>query len=190
MQIHQLSVTYQPEQDRILLRIGSTDGQEMRLWFTRRLVLGLWPLLERLLAEQLLKCEPGAAQAQDQQARQMLANFRKEELLRQADFKTPYRPAQALPLGESPLLVTDVELGALEGGRLRLGFVERPPEGTPTPRSFQLEVEAALAQGLMHLLEQAVAQAQWREASVTTAAAEDAAAAEDDPSPQRPRYLN
>ena len=35
MQIHQLSVSYQAEQDRLLLRVSSTDGQEMRLWLTR-----------------------------------------------------------------------------------------------------------------------------------------------------------
>ena len=57
MQIHQLSVSYQAEQDRLLLRVSSTSGQEMRLWLTRRLMLGLWPLISRLQTEQLLKLE-------------------------------------------------------------------------------------------------------------------------------------
>ena len=57
MQIHQLSVTYQAEQDRILLRINSTSGEEMRMWLTRRLMSGLWPLMSKLGTEQLLKME-------------------------------------------------------------------------------------------------------------------------------------
>ena len=36
MNIHQLSVTYLPEQDRILARVNTTAGEEMRLWLTRR----------------------------------------------------------------------------------------------------------------------------------------------------------
>ena len=43
MNIHQLSARYNQEQDRILVRINSTEGTEMRLWFTRRLTLALWP---------------------------------------------------------------------------------------------------------------------------------------------------
>ena len=41
MQIHQMSVTYLPEQDRILMRINTTEGEEMRMWLTRRLMVGL-----------------------------------------------------------------------------------------------------------------------------------------------------
>ena len=57
MQIHQMSVTYLPEQDRILMRINTTEGEEMRMWLTRRLMVGLWPLLSKLLTEHLLKLE-------------------------------------------------------------------------------------------------------------------------------------
>ena len=61
MQIHQMSVTYLPEQDRILMRINTTEGEEMRMWLTRRLMVGLWPLLTKLLTEHLLKLESSCA---------------------------------------------------------------------------------------------------------------------------------
>ena len=57
MNIHQLSVTYLPEEDRILARINTTAGEEMRLWLTRRLMLGLWPLLSKLMTGHLLRLE-------------------------------------------------------------------------------------------------------------------------------------
>jgi hypothetical protein len=190
MQIHQMSVTYLPEQDRILMRINTTEGEEMRMWLTRRLMVGLWPLLSKLLTEHLLKLESAGASlaGANPELKKMLADFRKEEFLQHADFDTPYQEGQGrLPLGEEPLLVTDVDATPLANGPLRLNFNERPPSGDTKPRSFQMEMQPKLMQGLMHLLDQALLQSQWREPFVPVAAAEPAT--EDGEGP-RPRYLN
>jgi hypothetical protein len=190
MQIHQMSVTYLPEQDRILMRINTTEGEEMRMWLTRRLMVGLWPLLSKLLTEHLLKLESAGASlaGANPELKKMLADFRKEEFLQHADFDTPYQegPAQH-PLGEEPLLVTDVDAAPLANGPLRLNFNERPPSGDTKPRSFQMEMQPKLMQGLMHLLDQALLQSQWREAFQPVSAAEPAA---DEGDGGRPRYLN
>ena len=61
MKIHQLSVNYLAEQDRILMRVNTAASEEMRLWLTRRLMLGLWPLLTKLLTKHLLKLEADGA---------------------------------------------------------------------------------------------------------------------------------
>ena len=192
MHIHQMSVTYLPEQDRILMRINTTDSEEMRLWLTRRLMVGLWPLLSRMLTDHLLKLESAGASLEtaDEELKKMLAEFRKEEFLRHADFDTPYNEGQAkLPLGEEPLLVTDVDATPLPAGPLRLAFNERPVNGSP--RSFQMEMEPKLMQGLMHLLEQSLAQSGWREPFSAPPRAEEPSASDDDTSgPRRPRYLN
>jgi hypothetical protein len=190
MNIHQLSVTYLAHQDRVLVRINTTASEEMRLWLTRRLMLGLWPLLSRLLTEHLLKLEAAgsALDTADDELRRMLTEFRKEEFLQNADFDTPYQDKPSLPLGEDPLLVTDVDAAPLANGRLRLSFNERP-QGGDKPRSFQMEMEPKLMQGLMHLLEQALASSQWREPFAAPVAIEESTAP-DDPATGRPRYLN
>jgi len=193
MRIHQLSVTYLAEQDRILVRINTASAEEMRLWFTRRLLLGLWPLLSKLMTRHLLKLEAAGTSldSADEGLKKMLADFRKEEFLRDADFDTPYQDNQlALPLGDEPLLVTDVDAAPLPNGRLRLSFNERPP-GADKPRSFQMELEPKLMQGLMHLLEQALGRSQWREPFEALAAVEDGTMSDgDNAAPRRPRYLN
>jgi hypothetical protein len=192
MKIHQLSVNYLAEQDRILVRINTASAEEMRLWFTRRLLLGLWPLLSKLMTRHLLKLEAAGTSLEtaDEDLKKMLADFRKEEFLRDADFNTPYQEDQvALPLGDEPLLVTDVDAAPLPNGRLRLSFNERPP-GTDQPRSFQMEMEPKLMQGLMHLLEQALARSQWQEPFAAPQAVEEAMADDDRSSPRKPRYLN
>jgi hypothetical protein len=193
MKIHQLSVSYLAEQDRILVRINTAASEEMRVWLTRRLLLGLWPLLSKLLTKHLLKLEAAGTSLDtaDDGLKKMLADFRKEEFLRQADFDTPYQESQAtLPLGDEPLLVTDVDASPLPNGRLRLSFNERPPD-TDKPRSFQMEMEPKLMQGLMHLLEQALERSQWREPFGAPVAVDDGTQADDDQTvPRKPRYLN
>ena len=56
----------------------------MRLWLTRRLMLGLWPLLSKLLTKHLLKLEAAGTSLDtaDEDLKKMLADFRKEEFLR------------------------------------------------------------------------------------------------------------
>ena len=190
MQIHQLSVTYQAEQDRLFLRVNSTAGEEMRLWLTRRLMQGLWPVLVRLQTDQMLKAEPAgtALYAADEELRRMLAEFRREEYLQHADFDTPFEDQATLPLGAEPLLVTDVDASPAAGGRLRLAFNERTPDEGGKPRAFQVELDAKLTQGLMHLLEQALARSGWRDPFLTMSPAGHEAAG--DAAEPRPRYLN
>jgi hypothetical protein len=192
MQIHQMSCTYQPEQDRILMRINTREGDEMRIWLTRRLMVGLWPLLTRLLTDHLLKLEAAGntIATADDSLKKMLTDFRKEEFLSKADFETPYQDAPArLPLGEDPLLVTDVDATPLAGGPLRLSFNERPPGGEDKPRAFTLEMQPKLMQGLMHLLEQALVQSGWREAFAGVPPLEELAEGDGDPT-RKPKYLN
>jgi hypothetical protein len=192
MKIHQLSVTYLAEQDRILVRVNTAAAEEMRLWLTRRLMLGLWPLLSKLLTKHLLKLEAAGTSLDtaDEDLKKMLADFRKEEFLRQADFDTPYQENNAqLPLGEEPLLVTDVDASPLPNGQLRLNFNERPP-GNEKPRSFRVDMEPKLMQGLMHLLEQALARSQWREAFGAPVAVDDTLSGGEEHASRKPRYLN
>lgn len=191
MKIHQVSVSYQAEQDRIFVRLNTSAAEEIRLWLTRRLMQGLWPLLSKLVTQHLLKLEAAGSSldAADEDLRKMLADFRKEEFLQQADFDTPYDENQAaLPLGAEPVLVTEVDATPLASGRLRLSLNEKLPHMKGAkPRSFQLDLDPKLMQGMMHLLEQALARSKWQEPFTAPAAEEPEA---DPTSERRPRYLN
>lgn len=188
MQIHQLSVTYLPEQDRILVRINTREGEEMRLWLTRRLMVALWPMLTRMLTDHLVKLEGSGVAAADESLKKMVADFRKEEFLNSADFDTPYQEGSArLPLGEEPLLVTDVDATPVPGGPLRFTFNERL-KGSESPRAFNLEMNPKLMQGVMHLLEQALVQSRWRDPF--TGAPQEGPRPDAEAGDQRPRYLN
>jgi hypothetical protein len=191
MKIHQLSVNYLAEQDRILVRVNTAASEEIRLWFTRRLMLGLWPLLSKLLTEHLLKLEAAGSslESADEALKKMLADFRKEQFLQQADFDTPYdENQQTLPLGAKPMLVTDVDASPQPSGRLRLTFNERLPKADE-PRNLNLDLDPKLMQGMMYLLEQALQRSQWQE-HFNASTVIGAAAAEDDELEGKPKYLN
>lgn len=190
MNIHQLSVNYVQEQDRILVRINTTNGDELRLWFTRRLTLSLWPLLNKIVADFTAREESKKAPvvAQDDDAKRMLADFKKEENIQKADFKTPFReqPA-ALPLGVEPLLVTEINVSPLPSGQLQLAFAEKLP-GVQNPRGFQMALEQQLVHGFLHLIDKAIGTSQWNvvQGAVASAPAEEPALA----AAEKPRYLN
>lgn len=167
MNVHQLSVTYQPEQDRILVRVNTQQSDEFRFWMTRRLTLQLWPVLVELGQRRLLKADvslhPGAGQDPmlSDQALSMLSQFKKEKMLKEADFKTPFKAPAQWPMGQEPLLLTTVEVKSLPNLDCRLSLREELP-GNQRTRGFELRLVPELMQGFMHLYEAALVTSGWR----------------------------
>lgn len=199
MKIHQVSVTYVPEQDRMLVRINTTDAEELSFWLTRRLLTGLWPLMNQALAVQLsVPASPMPGVTTGDSMRHMLVEFRKDALKAQADFSTPYRAEDLKnPLGAVPLLVTEVKVSHRPGNLVQIDLAELLPQSAP-PRSFKLELDPSLLQGIVQLIEQALPHSDWRIAPpgadlpAELPVPGEAPDNNDDPEPEssRPRYLN
>ncbi|MEP1028816.1 MAG: hypothetical protein ABJI62_03900, partial [Alphaproteobacteria bacterium] len=49
--LHQMTVTYVPTEDRMMLRIATSEKTEYRLWLTRRFIAAMWPALGGQLAQ-------------------------------------------------------------------------------------------------------------------------------------------
>ena len=197
MNIHQVCVSYSHEHDRFLVRINTRNDEEVRFWFTRRLTLGLLPLLEKALAEQITRqSSPLNLNAPFyEQRRQMLENFQQEAASYNSDFQTPYHEEMtSLPLGPDPLLVTEVKITPLAGAELELNILEKLAEQT---RSLHIKLDAQLNRGFVTLLNQALTTSQWLEAEIgvtvkinsskSSSNNESIALSNDD---EKPRYLN
>lgn len=190
MNVHQLSIAYVAEQDRILVRVNTKQGQELSVWFTRRLTLGLLPLLDRAVTEHVARQGGPATShvaAMDDLSKKAMAQFKRSENLKSSDFATPYKsPDASVPVFQHPLLVTEVNVAPMPSGQLRLSFSEKLT-GTQEQRSFQMALADQLIHAFVHLLERAVQQSQWRDASQAVAPAQPT-----DPSrgPDKPHYLN
>ena len=157
MNIHQLSVSHDERQDRLLLRLNTQDGKEFRFWLTRRMAIRLVPAMDQSVAR-LEAAQPGIAAA-DASSQQMLTELKRDAFLQTADFSTPYAAqAHQLPLGEEPFLITDAQLSLQPTASLQITFQKKTGDAI---QSCQLNLQAQLVHGLIHLIRQTMAKAEW-----------------------------
>ena len=165
MNIHQMSVQYDERQDRLVLRVSTQDAQEFRLWLTRCMTLRLLPHLQAAVVQ--LEASDPQVMAPDTTAQQILADLKRENFLSQADFSTPFATQiLGLPLGDLPLLVTDVQMNLHSSGSLHLQFHDKNGSSA-SGLSCEVKLQASLLHGLLHLMEQALKRAQWQLPSLT-----------------------
>jgi len=201
MDIRQLSVRYYTDQDRILVCINTTAGEEVQMWLTRRMTTRLWPLINRIVIDHFAIPQDAKTDgfvdltAMGPKTREMLADMRQQEAMAAGDFATPYQDKQAnRPLGDTPLVVTEVNLTPKENGQIQMNFKESLQEPLSN-RGFQIDMPADLVFGVISLLKLALERSQWDVGHVLPVAAPlmvEAAMDEIDLSPDatRPTYLN
>lgn len=159
MNIHQLQASYSVEHDRILVRLNTHAGEELRLWLTRRMVRKLFPHMIEASAQLVDPQTPAASH--DGADHHALNRFRKQEALECSDFQTPFSTdVSALPIGAEPLLATSIHIVAAQDGCLRIGFEEKVP-GVDGSRGFEVNLALPLLHAFLHLLESALKQTDW-----------------------------
>jgi hypothetical protein len=152
MQLHQITLEFDAEQDRLLMRISTSDAKEVALWLTRRCVKLLWPLFVKMVeASPRIQLQGASAEA-----RAALLELEHEKAMQQADFSKPYESsARERPLGAEPILVARVHTGRNEGGNHVLSLLPANGQG------INLSMEEGLLHSCCRLLQSAVAKAEW-----------------------------
>lgn len=150
-QLEQIQIVFVPEQDRLLLRVNTSDRSEFRFWLTRRLVKLLWPVLQKTL-----ETNPQIITQADVAAKEAVKAFQREKALMNTDFKTPYRnDATELPLGAEPVLVTRVQIkNPTKESRV---LCLHPSKG----HGIELALNEPTLHSLCALLRTTVARAEW-----------------------------
>ncbi|HTT07975.1 MAG TPA: hypothetical protein VMH34_04215 [Gammaproteobacteria bacterium] len=150
-QLNQIQCRYIPMEDRVLLRINSSDHSEFRFWLTRRYIRLLWPVLS-----QLLQGDPQISQTSDPRARQAILAFQHESALSQSSFSQTFREDQAkFPLGEAPVLLARIQTKTTTQGQSILCL--HPEQG----QGIELNMNRTLLHALTRLLTDAVQKAGW-----------------------------
>lgn len=143
MQIHQIQVSHDPVQDRLLLRVGTQGNEEFRVWITRRFLRQVWPVLATMLAGHLA---PVAQASRPAEARDEAP----------PSFEKPFRDeSPSYPLGSAPLLASEARLAASGPGAAQLSLREG------RERSFNLTLDSELMQALCAMLRASTQQAEW-----------------------------
>lgn len=151
MRLHQIRLDYDPEQDRLLLRISTDDGKEVLLWLTRRCVRLLWGLLI-----DMAQSTPEIALQNNPEARTALLGFQHEQALLGADFSRPYDEIpRERPLGSEPLLVARIARSMLDSGDHVLSLAPA------TGQQIDVTLDDRLLHALCRLLQKVVSNTDW-----------------------------
>lgn len=179
MSIHQLSVVYQTDQDRLLLRVRTRDDRLFELWLTRRLMARLWqPMQNTANAASLGVASRGATILPE--ARDMVTQSMRDQAKQAGDFASPFDDRAAeRPLGEQPLLVAAVDLRQDASGQVTVVWRDAQQ------RDLSLTLTADLLHNLLSLVEQALVQSEW--GLISSPAAQTPVPSEPSPAP---RLLN
>ncbi len=149
--LDQIQLSFHAGEDRLLLRVSTTGGEEFRCWLTRRFVRALQPALRQALVTRPLVKVPA-----DPSVREALIAFERQAAVVGSDFSTPFRDvARALPLGAQPLVLTRCQLRAQPDGGLLLALAPEQGQG------LDLALAPKLLHSFMALLERTVEAADW-----------------------------
>lgn len=159
MDLHQIQVSYQQNDDRVLVRASFNrqegDPLEFRAWLTRRFVKILWPGLTATLQAQVALDNMQHAQASAE-----IVNMENQAALdtikSQGNFDKPFNASMnQLPMGELPILLTDVEFSLNPNQPVRIHFSDARKNG------LALDFTQDLLHAFCALLQQAVKAAEW-----------------------------
>lgn len=135
--LHQVSAIYDPRQDRVVLRLSTSQQQEFRFWITRRFMGLLWRAIGRV--QETFAAERAGG---NPLLRSALADFAELKALSDADFKTPYAGGALCPPGEDPILLSRITLHPGPPGQQILRLTPEHGQG----------IDLALNESLSHIL--------------------------------------
>jgi hypothetical protein len=151
MQMHQVNIGYDPGQDRLLLRISTTEDSEYRLWLTRRMVQGLWRGLMQLVSSgDLIKRQAAP------EAKQAVMEFQREQAMQKTNYGGEYQePKQVANPGGEPILVFGVRMRPVGDGTHDLHLL--PKEGA----GVNLRLTETMLHALVKLVQDGVKATDW-----------------------------
>src|SRR5262245_65925072 len=151
MTIHQIQIRPDEREDRLLMRVSTTDGCEYRFWLTRRFVKLLWGLLLRMAA-----WDKTVGQQLDPATRQSVLEIQHEGHAQQGDFSKNYEEStRSLPLEQATILLCSAKGVRRDNGLQVLSLY--PPHG----QGIDMTLDARLLQIFARLVRDAAARAGW-----------------------------
>jgi len=155
MKIHQIQVRHDEAEDRLLLRLSTTDNHEFRFWLTRRFVKRLWAMLV-----QMLEWDQAVRQQADPATRRTVLDIQHEGYAQQANYAQKFEEStgdapRSLPLGEEPTVLAKAKGKKGEKGLQMLSL--HPHRG----QGIDITLDTRLLHIFTRLLRQAVDKTDW-----------------------------
>jgi len=155
VKLERIRIDFDMEEDRLLMVVLVSGGAEVRLWLTRRCVKRFWMAMVKMA-----EFKPEIQLQTTPEARTAVLQFQHEKALREVKFSQmpPESPAavpRERPLGQTPLLVTRIQARREPDGRSLIALLPTDGQGA------HLTLSESLLHGLMRLVQQSVAKADW-----------------------------
>lgn len=153
VKIHKLEISFDPIEDRLILKFHTEDLSEYRLWLTRRFVKIFWATLKKLLHEDQ---KPSSQKAQE--AEKISQAYEKEQTIKKSEFIQKYSSKVHLsktPLGPEPILITKIQIKQHKNGTAILCLY--PEEG----QGFEVPAHSMIINALCKLLSESVRKTDW-----------------------------
>ena len=149
--LHQITMSFSTEEDRMLLRVGTTDKTEYQFWLTRRFVRVLWSALT-----QTLENEPGLKAGLQAKTKKVVVAMEHQEAVGAADFSHRHEEDYEDMTGQTgPLLIVGGSVKPGKKGASQLIFQTR---GGP---DVNLMLNKKLSHALCKLLVETSKKAGW-----------------------------
>lgn len=154
MKIHQVQIRHDETEDRLLLRLSTTENSEFRFWLTRRFVKRLWAMLV-----QMLEWDQAVRQQADPETRRTVLDIQHEGYSQQASYAKKFDEAtqeapRSLPLGETPTVLAKAKG---KKGEKAMVLSLHPQHG----QGVDLNLDTKLLHIFTRLLRQSVAKTDW-----------------------------
>jgi hypothetical protein len=151
MSIHQMQIRPDEQEDRLLLRLSTTDGSEFRFWLTRSFVKKLWPMLVKMV-----EWDKAVRQQFDAATRQTVLELQHQGFAQQGDFSKGFEEMpRKFPLGEAPVLLATGKGVRRDDGLYVLSLY--PPQG----QGLDMTLDTRLLHIFGKLVQDAVTRVDW-----------------------------
>lgn len=148
--LHQMTMGYAAEHDRVLFRISTTEGLETQLWLTRRFIKLLWSIL--ITAMEAL---PRQA-SEDDRNRAAARAVEHQEALQKVMMNKPHDTEERNKLlTETPLMVVGGKCSVNREGITHIILKIK------TGQDITLDLNAELFHGLLHQIITVTSKADW-----------------------------
>ena len=149
-QLHQMTMSFSPHEDRLLLRVSTTDKTEIQLWLTRRFTSVLWKALM-----QVVEKHPDIRSDLDSKAKEAIKAMQHQEAVKAVDLSKKHDEEKLnKPLTDKPLLVTGGKVD-FDGKLVKLLF------NTSDGREINMALNKDLLHALCHLMMRLSSTAEW-----------------------------
>lgn len=135
MNLQQLNGTYYPEEDRVLLRIKTSNNAEYRLWLTRLILKKIIGVIEKISQKHI--SDNNKNKTLSLKTVEAIDEMQQKKIQAETELSEHYQPATTLPLGSDPKMISDINFLIINPNAIKLKITIKKYQ----PIDFDLKIQ-------------------------------------------------